>query len=319
MMNPGYFSKWNNIDKAAAQLGDKEMITVFLPTESKNNVFISTNNNLEHSFWIEFDPAFINDYSAPKVSGVDIKVISNTKLDKSKMYLFVSNIDIAKDEAFIIFSSAVFSELESTSSDSEALRAFEKVVVDFHDFFKFKKSLSKIEEQGLAAELLFLRELISKYGEVAVSFWYGCEKNKRDFIIADKGIEIKSTLNQKQDIIHISNENQLSLLGLKQLYLVLFVFDENNTGLTVTECIKSIYDRLQSAEYKKLFLIKISLLKIDPLNYESNYFFSLECIKSFSVNERFPKLTKDNIPSNVFDLDYYVNISGIEVLGELPL
>jgi len=313
-MNPKYFSRWNDIDKEAKKLCCKETLTVFMPTDSKNNVFITTNQNNEHSFSIEFESLFIKSYCPPQVNGVDIKILQNNNLDKTKTYLVVINVDNKKDEAFIVFAASIFSKLENTTSDIDALEAFEKVIGDFHDFFKFKRALSKIEEQGLVAELLFLNNLISKYGEQAISFWYGCEKNKRDFIVNDISVEIKSTLNQKQDIIHISNENQLSLFDLKKLYLKLYVFDENETGTSVTKCIHETYEMLQSAEYKKLFLMKLMLQQIDPLTYESKYIFSVEIIKTYIVDDSFPKLVKECIPSNVFDVDYYINISGIKAV-----
>lgn len=316
MINTDYFNKWNELDKSIKSNSSKERITKFIPTNSANNVFISNTYKLERSFSIEFNRAVLQDYSPQKVQGLKIVVKDNPKISHDKTYLIVSNQDFDNDEAFIGFSVTVFNAIEGSASEIEVLRSFENVLKNYNQYFKFARNISKQEEQGLLAELLYLNELLTQVGDSAVQYWFGLERNKRDFIIDNKGIEIKSTRNQEQDILHISNENQLDQGNLDQLLLKLYIFDENSSGLDLSLVIKDTYDRINAAEYKKMFISKINMHGIDPFNYESNNRFYLEKVKTYIINDAFPKITKGSIPSNAFDVKYKLNVSGIKCMEE---
>ena len=311
MINTDYYKRWKELDDKVLSSKSKENIIIYLSTDSNNNIYISNNNENNRCFYIEFDETFLSGYSPTNVNGLVIECRKNSKIDKDKKYLVVKNANPEYDNAFLGFSVICFNEMEKTLSDEETLYAFEKAIDNNHDFFSFRQKMSKEEEQGTLAELLFLEELINSNDESFVRFWFGSEKNKRDFIVNNIGIEIKSTRNQEQDIVSISNENQLDIGMLKKLYLRLYVFDENNNGTTLSEAIKRIYHSINAAEYKKMFLSKLSLHKIDPLKYESSYAFELEKVKSYKVDSRFPKLTKENIPSSAYDVKYKLNISNV--------
>lgn len=311
MINTDYFKRWNELDERIEKKEGNEYTTMFVFTDSINNVYISNDKNKNRSFYIEFEEDFIKDYTPLKINGVHIDIEKNERINKDMSYLVVRNLDSENDNAFIGFSVIVFNELEHSRTNDNTLLAFENVVEQHHDFFSFKQQISKKEEQGLLAELLLLDEYIDVYGESFVNSWYGSEKNKRDFIIGNSAIEIKSSLNQEQDIIHVSNENQLDKGELDNLYLRLYIFDENSLGIDVIEEYNRIINKLTSIEYKKMLVTKMTMRGINPSNYDCKYKFKLEMVKKYLVDDRFPKIIKENIPNQAYDVKYKLNISDV--------
>lgn len=311
MVNVDYFLKWNELDLEINRSRATGYLTKYISVISNNNVFITNNENNQRMLSIEFSPDTLKDYKPIDVNGINIEVKKNSKLNKQKLYLVLSNSDPKLDMAFIGFTVLIIDSIINCKDDISTLRQIEKALKDYHDYFSFSKQMSKMEEQGLLAELLYLSDLIDSKGEQVVNCWFGCEKNKRDFIVDEAGIEIKSTRNQEQNIVHISNENQLEKGSLDKLLLRLYVFDENESGQSVSEYIHRIYEKIESYNYKKLFLTKLMLHKIDPLNYVSRYVFQNEVIYEYDINDDFPKICRENIPAQAYDVKYKLNLSGI--------
>lgn len=314
MINIDCFKKWIELDLEVKQQPTEESVTMYLPISSYNNVFITNNKNYKRSFSIEFSHSTIYDYKPRNVNGISIEIKKNDMLNKDRLYLVLSNNYKEHDDTFIGFSAFVFDALLNSISDIDSLKRIEKVLEEYHNFFGYEKKISKDKEQGLMAELIYLNELIDKDGEFRIINWFGSEKNKRDFIFDNYGVEIKSTRYQEQDIIHVSNENQLDAWDFDKLLLKLYIFDENELGQDVSFYIRLIYSKLISFEIKKIFLAKVSMREIDPLSYEGHYKFRLESIHTYIVDDKFPKITKRDIPANAFDVKYRLNLSGIAYL-----
>lgn len=316
-MNKGeYFKKWLELDEKVLSSEENESLTIFVKGACYNNIFISNNKNNHRLFMIEFLPSTLEGYKPININGISISIKDNKKIDASKKYLVFENDDVKMDDAFVAFSVTVISNLNDSNNDASTLSQIEQILKDYKNFFSFKKTMDKKEEQGLMAELDYLDKLLSKSGESVIINWAGSEKNKHDFVFENKAIEIKSTRNQEQSIVSISNENQLYKGKLDELLLKLYVFDENDTGKTVDFYIKKIYDSLKSYKYKKLFISKLCMHNIEPLEYKGNYKFVIECIKSFNVDDKFPKIDKSNIPTEAYDVKYKLNLSNISYVKE---
>lgn len=307
-----YFKKWIELDEKVYENLNNDSITIYLKANCYNNVFITNDKNNHRMFMIEFHNKSLNGYKPIFINGINIFIDNNTKIDPNKKYLIFENTNPKMDDAFIAFSISVIGDLKKCDSDTETLFQIEKILKDYKNFFSFKKNMKKMEEQGLVAELDYLNKLIDKFNDNAVNAWNGCEKNKHDFIFDDnKAIEIKSTLNEEQSIVSISNENQLEVGKLEELKLKLYVFNENDNGKTVDYYINKIYNKLASFQSKKTFMSKIYMHKIDPYTYKGKYKFDIEVIKSYTVNDSFPRIDKSNISFEVYDVKYKLNLSSI--------
>lgn len=312
MNKSDYFNKWIELDEKVANAKDDNHLIIYVKAECYNNIFISNNRKNNRMFMIEFYPITLMDYKTMKVNGINISVEDNNNLDENKKYLVFKNDNPKMDDAFIAFSITVISNLYKSSNDETTLSQVEQILKDYKNFFAFRKSMDKKEEQGLVAELDYLNRLIEINDESVVINWTGSEKNKHDFVFENKAIEIKSTRNQEQSIVSISNENQLCKGKLDELLLKLYIFDENDTGKTVGYYIKYIYEKLKSFQYKKMFLSKLYLHNIEPLEYEGTYKFVIEEVRSYVVDDNFPRIDRDNIPTEAYDVKYKLNLSNIK-------
>lgn len=314
MQNIDYFLKWEELDIEVQKRSDNEVITKYLSLASSNNVFVSNSDNGDRAFLVEFSKDILQNYKVKKVNGISIEIKENDKINKDKTYMVFSNVDKNLDTAFISFSTYIFDSLVDTKDEKSSVEKIEEAIEKHHDFFGFKNKLSKENEQGLIAELIYLDELIKRYGDVAVHYWQGSEKNKRDFVIENTGVEIKSTRNQEQDIIHVSNENQLDPTGLDRLLLKLYTLEENELGHNVKYYIDLVGNEIVSYEAKKAFNAKLMLREIDPEKYEAGFNFNLISVHTYLVDDKFPKITKQSIPACAYDVKYSLNLSGMNYI-----
>jgi predicted AAA+ superfamily ATPase len=70
--------------------------------------------------------------------------------------------------------------------------------------------MSEQMQEGLYGELLVLQKLIYKFGEEAVSYWSGADKETHDFYINGSAVEVKTTASKSTEKIRISSEHQLN-------------------------------------------------------------------------------------------------------------
>jgi hypothetical protein len=314
MIKSDFFKKWIDLDRQIFKSKSNDNYIIYVQGECYNNIFISNSKKNNRVFYIEFSPNTLKNYNPPTVTGVKICVKDNPNIDENKLYLVFENENIELDDAFIGFSVTVMNSLSDCKNDIDTITRVEQILKDYHNFFSFKKDLGKDAEQGLLAELSFLSYLIDIKGEEVVTNWFGPEKNKRDFLFHEIAVEIKSTRNQEQDIIHVSNENQLDKNDLEKLYIRLYIYDENDLGNDVSKMIKEIYDKLNNVAMKKLFISKLCMFNIQPLEYQAKYKFKEEGIHTYDINDEFPKLTKYNIPKSIYDVKYKINLSGVSYI-----
>ena len=286
--------------------------------DARNRIYISENIDKEMSIYIEFDEKeVINTYTPPLLKGISISIKDNI-VQKNYYYLKITRENECPEELFISLSISLADEIEQSTSDLKTLLVIDGVLSRYsHLFTKKYKSLSREVEQGLYCELLFLEELLNRDGDTAIKFWTGPEKNKHDFVLDEKhAVEIKSTNNQEQLIIHISNENQLDNVGLDELKLVTYVIEINNSGETIDKVVSRILSKISSADMYLQFLTDLALVEIDPSVFKGKYNFTVSKKCHFLVDDAFPKITKSNITSKAYDVKYRLNLSDEQPLLE---
>lgn len=284
-----------------------------------NAFYMSANINQKLLIYIEFP---INDdalksYTFPKLNGVLIDTTIENRINDKKEYLRITKEDNCPEELFISLCVSLMEGIHDSTSNKSSILIIDEILKQYSNLFTKKSNpLSKEEEQGLYCELLFLEKLIETFGDTAVKNWNGPQKNKHDFIFEDnKAVEIKSTSNQEQIIIHISNENQLDNNGLDELILMVYIIESNQIGNTVGDLIKRVLNIIDSPDMHLLFVTNILSLKIDPYEYIGNYHFSVTGLHRYLVDDKFGRITKSNIPSNAYDVKYRLNISDEKEMG----
>ena len=291
-------------EKIVKLLQDDNYHCLYIAQDRKDNLYI----------FIEFESdVTLRTYTFPVIEGIRLE-ISHDRIREDRKYLCVMKEDKCPPEIFISFSLSISEALKGISNDIKIIEKLENILNDYSNLFSLKKnSIGKSAEQGLFCELYYLQELIRKHGDEAVSFWCGPEKNKHDFVISSlqQAVEIKSTAGQEQLIVSISNENQLSTAGLKELKLIVYVVESLDTGNSVDQIINDVLKSITSVDLRKNFISKLAMVGVDPNVYEGEYRFRIDSSHVFVVDSSFPKISKDTIPSNIYDVKYRLNLSGL--------
>lgn len=302
----------DEVEKKKYILNNKKIVKL-LQNDVYHCLYIAQDRKDNLYIYIEFESDdILKTYTLPTIEGIRLE-ISHDRILENRKYLCVVKDEICPAEIFISFSLSVSEALRDTSSDVKAIEKLEKTLNDYSNLFSRKKnSIGRSSEQGLFCELYYLQELIYQYGDEAVSFWCGPEKNKHDFVFSSsqQAVEIKSTADQEQLIISISNENQLSTAGLKELKLIVYVVESLDTGISVEQKINDVLESITSVDQRKHFISKLAMMGVDPYVYEGEYRFKIESSHVFIVDSAFPKISKDTIPATIYDVKYRLNLSG---------
>ena len=289
-----------------------------LVMDSHNRIYIAENLAKEMSIYVEFSTDnILNTYTFPELKGVSISRKKDI-VQKGYHYLKITREAECPDEVFISLSISLADGINEAETDLKTLLLIDSVLKQYsHLFTKKTKSLGREKEQGLYCELLFLEKLIEEKGDSAIENWTGPEKNKHDFVIDDRHeVEIKSTNNEEQLIIHISNENQLDKAGLDELRLITYVVEVNNAGETVDNVISRIIKAISSADMYLQFLTDLALMEVEPNSYKGEYNFVVVKKYTFIVDDDFPRISKSNISPKIYDVKYRLNLSEVPVLSE---
>lgn len=171
-----------------------------------------------------------------------------------------------------------------------------------------RKGLSRPQQQGLVGELLMLRELLEGGNPIeVVGAWFGPLSGTTDFVFSGNGIEVKTVASHAPEIVRISSETQLSLVGLESLTLCVYVLmvRENGSGATLTEVVRevrSMLSGLSAAEFEKR-LIAVGFHDAHSENYSTiNY--SVVQRRAFSIVEGFPSIRRESLQSGIGNVSY---------------
>lgn len=179
---------------------------------------------------------------------------------------------------------------------------------------KLPDSFGRLKQQGLLAELLVLKDnLIPNYGvDKALEMWQGPKGAKQDFILPESWIEVKSTNLGKREI-HISSLEQLdSPISDGELSVV--TLQESNAYDANAICLSTVIDEIESELNDDLIAIdfKEKLLLVGyGQNKENELYFRICDIEHYRVNEGFPKIKRNDIPTAITKVSYTLNLEAI--------
>lgn len=313
-MNKTIYDKWREL--LDSKIEDQQIIisNYFLSLKTKTKIYIGRSSDSQF-IYLEFEQNVLDNVELPELKGLEISLSCEPTIDKTKQYIKIRN-KTNNVELFIAFSSSLCDSIIDTIDYYSAFEALDLVIKEYRSFFtKESKSLSLQEEQGLCAELLELKNLISIKGEDVVQCWAGPSRNKRDFLFGSKALEVKSTLSQIDSSILISNENQLAQSfphSLTNLFLRVYVLEKSMDGFDVVSCAKEILPLLHSINNKSFFIVNLLKAKIDLDVYKSKYHFTLQKAKQYEVLANFPKITNDVLPGGVFSVKYRIHLDAIK-------
>jgi hypothetical protein len=184
----------------------------------------------------------------------------------------------------------------------------------------FQKSgnmtLSKQTQKGLLGELLYLQNEIERLGgEKAILSWAGPGGGDQDFIFEKSWSEIKTT-SATSDNVTISSLEQLDQDNPGTL--IVYKLEETTPGadrisLTgkVNEIRKILSDDEINLDRFEIKLLMYGYRKNDEEKYNQVQYRFISR-NDYSVDERFPKLTKKDVPNEIIKCNYTLSLASLE-------
>lgn len=142
--------------------------------------------------------------------------------------------------------------------------------------------------------------------------WQGPKGAKQDFILPEGWIEVKSTNFGKREI-YISSLEQLDT-PINAGELTVITLQESNAYDSSAICLSTVIDEIESEINDDLIAIdfKEKLLLVGyGQNKENELYFRVCDIESYSVNEEFPKIKRNDISTAITKVSYTLNLEAI--------
>jgi hypothetical protein len=314
-INTNYiFERWMKLEEIIFSNSDYIKGKVRIERISLNdsiNCYLSNSNKVRPALIFNFN---LNNIGNISLNGVDFRIEKIPEINNQQNFLLIEKKDSISSEAFYAFTVSLLIKLKNTNSLDNLVYFIEEVVNEYNDYFKSpeKWRLNRSEEQGLFGELLVLKDLVDKFGSVAINYWLGPSKNIHDFYLDLIDLEVKTYAKIIDKKVRIANELQLTKLPDRPLYLVAIKVSENEKiGRNIKELSESIISSINDNE-KKEFKKKLELVKINDKNFFPEYKFILVEQAVYLIENEKNILTTGSIPlatSNVsYDLDLnYLN------------
>lgn len=189
------------------------------------------------------------------------------------------------------------------------------------EMFGKKKStiLDKQEIKGLIGELIELRDhFMRDYGEtVAVQSWMGPLLGHKDFEVDDTWYEVKSVT---------ENAVQVNISSLEQLesevdgHLVIIRLEEASVtsalAINLNQMVLKVADEIKDPETLDLFRTRLDNMGYAPDEEYDNFNFVFKGRQSYSVTEKFPRLTRSGVSDSIGNAKYTILLNGISDFKE---
>ena len=200
---------------------------------------------------------------------------------------------------------------ENTYDEVVALKKFWQRYNHWQNLFANAKNdlLSDERQRGLIGELLFLREQITDGRSLkeAVSGWTGALKEHQDFSYGEMWYEIKTVMEQAEKV-RISSIEQLSLerVGELVIYRLAKTASEDFTLNSLVKELSGLLSKNPSAA-QKFEVLLFQTGYVEREEYDEQFYQVAEVMK-FTVDKKFPRLTKNNLPSAIVEASYSLNL-----------
>ncbi|NLE24959.1 MAG: PD-(D/E)XK motif protein [Clostridiaceae bacterium] len=166
--------------------------------------------------------------------------------------------------------------------------------------------------KGLLGELLFLYERI-EIGDsalTAVQGWVGADGADQDFVYEDGWHEIKS-IGTSATSVSISSLEQLDCADKGELVIMRIdkTAPDKSGALSLNDVVRQISSMLiRDSDVLDLFRSKLSAYGYIDLQEYSEQKYSCSGMQRYVVNNTFPRLTRQNVPTQIESLHYELSL-----------
>ena len=294
--------------------GEETHTYLRIDSEFKVDVFLGYNEDGHMSIVIT-EPGKETVVRSSKLIDVSLK-----RREDQKMALKFDLLDDAYKSMFLIFCKDIIVVCERAGSEMAISNALTRWKY-WKEMFGKKKSnfLDKQEIKGLIGELIELRNhFIQDYGEtVAVQSWMGPLLGHKDFEIDNTWYEVKSVT---------ENAIQVYISSLEQLesevdgHLVIIRLEEASAtsvlAVNLNQMVLNVTNEIKDPETLDLFRTRLDNMGYVPDEEYDNFNFVFKGRQSYSVTEKFPRLTRGGVSESIGNAKYTILLNGISDFKE---
>ena len=285
-----------------------------IDSQYKTDIFLGYNDDGQMSMVIT-EPGTHSNVKPSKYINVALM-----KREDGKMALSFDLLEDTYKSLFIIFCKDIISVCENTGK-SRAVESALKRWKYWKNMFGKRKSdlLDTLRIKGLIGELFELKNhFMEIYDEAtAINAWMGPLLGHKDFEIDNTWYEVKSITENavKVDISSLEqldseNDGHLAVIRLEQTSSV------NNNAINLNSIILSVSDTIVSPEIREQFMNKLDNAGYTYDEEYNKYCFLYKGTEYYSVNNKFPRLTRANINQAIGNAQYTILLAAIADLRE---
>lgn len=266
-------------------------------------------NELNQKSFVIITYGEIEEIESSKLINTDIR-----KREDGRVYISFDLLDNNMSDLFYKFCLDIIESTKKTP-EYEIVSFVNKRWNDWVNLFKnpINTILGEREIKGLLGELVFLNEYMFKnYGiDNGLNSWMGPDLAHKDFEIEDTWYEIK-TVSQNSLTVKISSIDQLD--SNNQGMLVIIRLEPTNVKksdyITLNQYVESIKAKL-STKQLLLFDRKLSYVNYNYKKEYDKYIYYVQKIEFYIVNDKFPRISKKMVPSEIARVSYEITIDSI--------
>lgn len=244
---------------------------------------------------------------------IEVKIASR---EDGRKAVGFSLMDDTETDIFYRFCEDIYESTKSIQTEN-SIKVINNRWNRWINMFKNPHSLIMGEKEirGLIGELVFLRDyMFKKYSiEKSITAWMGPNSSHKDIEIDNTWYEIK-TCYQSSKSVTISSIEQLdsNIDG----HLCIVELEDSNRYvdgcLTLNKIVEQISKIIIDEKVKQGFNAKLT--KVGYMYFEEydNYIYFSKKINKYLVNDKFPRLKKENLPKEIATVSYELLIPNLK-------
>lgn len=268
--------------------------------------------------------SFMSKTTPPTIESTTVLHVMQGREAKDTYWTSFDLLNNDMQEAYFSFCENMIDSILRVKTESKALDLLKRRFITWKKLFQKAsgKDISREKAMGVFGELTVLKDIIAPlYGiNNAIQAWGGPDMLSKDFTLNDTWYEVK-TISATADSIHVSSLTQLSSNNVGHLVVVRVetVSPEFNARCSaIIDIIKEILLKTTDESTENLFIKKIQGIGIDVHGKEIKYRFDIKSVKTYKVEEGFPRITLDNVPyPEITDVNYLISEASIGKFAEV--
>ena len=85
----------------------------------------------------------------------------------------------------------------------------------------------------------------------------------------------------------------------------------NNNGFTLIDCANKLLELVEDVNFKTMIVANLLKLKVNINTYKPVCKFAVQGTRFYEITNQFPKITKDMLSSEIFDVKYRLKLDAL--------